>query len=71
VADFKREAAARYRLLEWMEELGLDNVPRADKPTDHFIAACAAAVAAWRWSQGKAAWCYRARPPEHPYDFAC
>ena len=71
VAAFKRELAARLRLLEWLESMGLNELPRAEEISDHFVAACAAALAAWRWSAGSAAWCYPAQPPEHPYDFAC
>jgi uncharacterized protein len=71
VAAFKRDLAARRRLLAWLNKLGADNMPPADEPTDHFVAACAAALAAWKWSQGKSAWCFRATPPQHPYDFAC
>lgn len=71
VASFKRDTPARRRLLEWMRSAGLKDLPDGDEPTDHFVAACAVALAAWRWSAGKAAWCYAARPPEHPYDFAC
>ncbi len=71
VAGFKRELAARLRLLGWLQEMGLDGLPRADDTSDHFVAACAAALAGWRWAEGKAVWCYPAQPPEHPYDFAC
>ena len=65
------KVAARLRLLEWLESMGLNELPRAEEISDHFVAACAAALAAWRWSAGSAAWCYPAQPPEHPYDFAC
>lgn len=71
VADFKREASARLRLLEWMEIMGLSSLPWADETSDHFVAACSAALAAWKWSTGNAAWCHPAQLPEHPYDFAC
>ncbi len=71
VAAFKRELPARLRLLEWLEQIGLDGLPRAEETPDHFVAACAAAMAAWKWAEGKAVWCYPAQPPEHPYDFAC
>jgi uncharacterized protein len=71
VAEFKREAPARRRLLGWLERTGLSALPRNEPASDHFVAACAAALAAWQWSLGKPAWCFPARPPEHPYDFAC
>jgi predicted nuclease with RNAse H fold len=71
VAAFKRDEAARLRLLEWLEGMGLSDLPRPEHITDHFVAASAAALAAWKWSIGGAVWCYPAQPPEHPYDFAC
>ncbi len=71
VAAFKREPAARTRLLDWMEGAGLEGLPRMQDTSDHFVAACSAALAAWQWSLGQSAWCAPARPPEHPYDFAC
>lgn len=71
VAAFKRDPTARLHLMEWLKEKGLKGLPRPAEPTDHFIAACAAALAAWHWSSGSAAWCHPAQPPVHPYDFAC
>ena len=71
VAAFKREIPARLRLLEWLRTRGLKELPTSSEPSDHFVAACAAALAAWQWSLEKAVWCYPAQPPEHPYDFAC
>ncbi len=71
VATFKRDPAARLRLLDRLGTMGLKELPDDREPSDHFVAACAAALAAWHWSAGKPAWCYPAQPPEHPYDFAC
>ena len=71
VAGFKRDPQARLRLLDWMEARGLDNLPRQAWPSDHFVAACAAALGAWDWALGKPAWIHPAEPPLHPYDFAC
>jgi predicted nuclease with RNAse H fold len=71
VATFKREAAARRRLLDWLRGAGLSGLPHAEETSDHFVAACAAGLAAWQWSKGNPAWCSAAQPPEHPYDFAC
>lgn len=71
VASFKRETAARRRLLDWLREAGLSGLPQAEETSDHFVAACAAGLAAWQWSKGNAAWRFAAQPPEHPYDFAC
>ncbi len=69
VATFKRDEAARGRLFTWLEGMGLGGAPA--EGSEHFLAACAAALAAWDWSKGRARWCYTRRPPEHPYDFAC
>ncbi len=71
VAAFKADPAARLRLLDWLETVGLQSIPRSTEPSDHFVAACAASLAAWQWAAGQPAWCARAQPPAHPYDFAC
>jgi hypothetical protein len=51
--------------------MGLHGIPVLADTSDHFVAACAAALAGWQWAAAKPAWCYPAQPPEHPYDFAC
>ncbi len=71
VAAFKGDVAARLRLLSWLQQIGLEEIPRSDAPSDHFVAACAASLAAWQWAIARPAWCWRAQPPVHPYDFAC
>jgi len=71
VATFKRDESARLQLLQWLGEKGLMGIPRRGDVPDHFVAACAAALGAWQWSLGKSAWLHPAKPPEHPYDFAC
>ena len=71
VAMFKRDVSARVRLLHWLDEAGMRGLAQGAEPSDHFVAACAAALATWQWSLGNAAWCHPAQPPEHPYDFAC
>ncbi len=71
VAAFKRDVPARVRLLDWLEQNALKNLPHGGEVSDHFVAACAAALSAWQWSLGAPAWCFPATPPEHPYDFAC
>ena len=47
VANFKRERSARSRLLQWLETQGLEGISRAEDVADHFVAACAAALASW------------------------
>ncbi len=71
VAAFKGDVSARLRLLAWLGGMGLEELSRPDAPSDHFVAACAAALAAWHWATARPAWCWRAQPPLHPYDFAC
>jgi predicted nuclease with RNAse H fold len=71
VRGFKREAAARRGLLAWLERRGLRGIAGLEAPTDHLVAACAAALAAWRWACGRPAWVEPAAPPLHPFDFAC
>ena len=71
VSAFKREHPARERLLDWLESKGLMRVFSREAVSDHYVAACAAAMAAWQWSLGKSVWCYASNPPYHPYDFVC
>jgi predicted nuclease with RNAse H fold len=71
VRNFKRDFAARERLLDWLENKGVKGITSTETATDHYVAACAAALGAWQWSLGKSVWCFAAKPPYHPYDFAC
>jgi len=71
VRKFKSEPPARGHLLEWLETQGLKGIARGDTVSDHYVAACAAALAAWKWSLGKSVWCFASALPHHPYDFAC
>lgn len=71
VFAFKRDVSARARLLDWLAGRGLDGIRAAGPASDHFVAACAAALGAWDWSQSASPWHYPAAPPEHPFDFAC
>lgn len=71
VRDLKRCPVARGALLEWLEGQGLEAVAGRADPGDHFVAACAAALAAWKWHSGAAAWMHPADPPWHPFDVAC
>lgn len=70
VRAMKGEPEARRELLAWLEGQGLAGVVERECPTDHYVAACAAALAAWRWGRGESVWLHPAEPPWHPYDFA-
>ncbi len=71
IRKFKTESFARRHLLDWLETNGLKGISRPETVTDHYVAACAAALGAWQWSIGKSIWCFPADLPHHPYDFAC
>jgi predicted nuclease with RNAse H fold len=71
VSAFKKDLSARTRILNWLEGVGMKGIVRPEILTDHFVAACAAALGAWQWAVRKSAWHYPASPPLHPYDFAC
>src|ERR1051326_3466184 len=53
VRKFKTEPEARGRLLDWLELKGLKGISREEPVTDHYVAACAAALGAWQWRPGK------------------
>jgi predicted nuclease with RNAse H fold len=72
VKAFKNEPAARRQLLGWLSRQGLQQgVCSEADPSDHYVAACACALAAWKWARGDSAWRWSAAPPHHPYDFVC
>ena len=71
VRKFKTDGAARTRLLRWLEAQGLRGVASLKNASDHLVAACACAHAAWKWARNEAVWCEQAAAPLHPYDFAC
>jgi len=71
VRAFKGDAAPRVGLLQWMQAIGVCGVPDSMASASHSIAACGAALAAWRWRNGAAEWTWKADPPLHPYDFVC
>jgi uncharacterized protein len=71
VAAFKQSMKSRRNLLKWLEKQGLQKAADIKEPSDHYVAACAAALAAWYWSRGKAVWLQAAELPFHPFDFAC
>ena len=71
ISKFKTEPLARGRLLDWLETKGLKGICRTESVTDHYVAACAAALGAWQWGLGKSVWCFALELPHHPYDFAC
>lgn len=71
VRALKKSSEARTRLLGWLKNRGLNGIESTAAESDHMIAACAAALSAWKWSLDDCEWVYRAEPPDHPFDFAC
>lgn len=70
VRTFKRCAASRRMLVQWLASQGLKGVPEHDV-SDHEIAAYGCALAAWQWHRGTPVWLTPADRPVHPFDFAC
>lgn len=71
VIGFKQSMKSRRNLLKWLEKQGMHQDAAIKNPTDHYVAACAGALAAWKWSMNEASWLQAAEPPFHPFDFAC
>jgi predicted nuclease with RNAse H fold len=69
VRSFVHHAGARKRLLNWLESQAVTGIDRSDSPSDHYVAACAAALGAWKWSDGRSSWRWPSDPPTHPFEF--
>jgi predicted nuclease with RNAse H fold len=66
----KSSTKAKQTLLQWLENQGLKGIHPTGSVSDHYVAACAAALAAWRWHLGESVWIFKSEMPFHPYDFA-
>lgn len=71
VKGFKHDPIHRAHMLDWLETRGIKGITKNEPVSDHFVAACGAALGAWQWELGNSVWCFPAEPPQHPYDFAC
>jgi predicted nuclease with RNAse H fold len=71
IKEMKRSTKAKQTLLQWLENQGLKGIDLAGSVSDHYVAACAAALAAWKWNLGESVWIFKSEMPFHPYDFAC
>lgn len=68
---FKTDPFACKQLLDWLDLKGLKEIFHTETVSDHYVAACAAALVTWKWNFGNSVWCFTSRPPDHPYDFPC
>jgi hypothetical protein len=66
---FKKHHRHRAAMHRWLTAAALRSVPSGPL-SDHFIAACGAVLAAWRWSRGASLWQAPPAHPFHPYPFA-
>ena len=71
IKKMKSSTKAKQTLLKWMEYQGLNGIDLSGSVSDHYVAACAAALAAWKWYLGESVWIFKSEMPFHPYDFAC
>ncbi len=71
VMTFATDDRARAECLRWLAGQGFHGGTAPPPGDSHFVAACAAALAAWRWHLGRHEWRAPAEPPWHPYEFAC
>jgi len=71
VRQFKNKAESRGRLLSWLEQQGMHGVAGCNDSSDHLVAACGCALAAWCWHRGQSVWLAPAQPPIHPFDYCC
>jgi uncharacterized protein len=71
IKKMKSSTKAKQTLLQWLENQGLKGIDLAGSVSDHYVAACAAALAAWKWHHGESVWIFKSEMPFHPYDFVC
>lgn len=71
VLQLKLSQQSRLNLLGWLERQGLTGAADIETPGEHYVAAMAAVLAAWKYQQGRSQWLHEAEPPLHPYDYAC
>ena len=71
IRKMKSSTRAKQTLLHWLENQGLNGINLSGSVSDHYVAACAAALAAWKWHLGESIWVFKSEMPFHPYDFVC
>jgi predicted nuclease with RNAse H fold len=71
IRKMKSSTKAKQILLQWLKNKGLNEINLSGSVSDHYVAACAAALAAWKWHLGKSVWIFKSEMPFHPYDFVC
>jgi predicted nuclease with RNAse H fold len=71
IRKMKISTKAKQTLVQWLENQGLNGIDLSGSVSDHYVAACAAALAAWKWHLGESVWVFKSEMPFHPYDFAC
>ncbi len=71
IKEMKSTTKAKQTLLQWLENQGLNGIDLSGSVSDHYVAACAAALAAWKWHLRESVWVFKSEMPFHPYDFVC
>jgi uncharacterized protein len=71
VRTYGADSRAAIVLLDWLRNVGLKDINAPVPCSAHFVAACAAALGAWKWLNAEAVWLAPASKPWHPYDFTC
>jgi predicted nuclease with RNAse H fold len=69
IRKFAKHGNAQEELVTWLRSRHLRGLKAPSPCSSHFVAACAAALAAWDWRCGRSPWLAKADPPWHPYDF--
>ena len=71
IRKMKSSTRAKQTLLHWLENQGFNGINLSGSVSDHYVAACAAALAAWKWHLGESVWVFKSEMHFHPYDFVC
>ncbi|WP_227394835.1 DUF429 domain-containing protein [Jeotgalibacillus aurantiacus] len=66
---YKREPDVRTDIVDALRQWGLGGL--LEMTETHEIDACGAALAAWKYTQGEAVWCWDKKSAAHPFRLCC
>jgi uncharacterized protein len=73
VLQYKKERQSRAAIFTWFESMGLNKLPEEIIDSTHKMDSCAAALAAWHWTDPTKhpTWHWKTISSQHPFEFCC